>query len=135
MPSSNHHRTCAGGTAYCVRRLARIARIAGIATVATVATIGSVGACRSESARDAAPLDSSDVTPDVGVVTDGPDGQRAVPRDWTAIRASDTLRVIAAYNSTTYFIYRGEPMGYEYELLKQFAADHDLVVKVIVVQN
>ena len=25
------------------------------------------------------------------------------------------------YNSTNYFIYRGEPMGYQYEMLKSFA--------------
>jgi len=97
----------------------------------------SLAACksRSERARDAAPLDSSDVARDAGVATDGPGDELAVPRDWTAIRARDTLRVIAAYNSTTYFIYRGEPMGYEYDLLKQFAADHDLALKVVVVQN
>src|SRR5687767_4490589 len=97
----------------------------------------SLAACesRTESARDAAPLDSSDVARDAGVATDRPGRDLAIPRDWIAIKASDTLRVIAAYNSTTYFIYRGEPMGYEYELLKQFAADHDLVLKVIVVQN
>ncbi len=37
------------------------------------------------------------------------------------------------YNSTNYFIYRGEPMGYQYELLKSFA-DHlgvKLNVKII----
>ena len=122
MRSPSHYQQREG------RALDRVIRLALIA-------IASLAACRSESARDAAPLDSSDVARDSGVVTDGPGGQRAVPRDWTAIRASDTLRVIAAYNSTTYFIYRGEPMGYEYELLKQFAADHGLAVKVIVVQN
>ncbi len=32
-------------------------------------------------------------------------------------------RLVAAtdYNSTNYFVYRGEPMGYQYELLKSFA--------------
>ena len=122
MRSPSHYQQREG------RALGRVIRLALIA-------IASLAACRSESARDAAPLDSSDVARDSGVVTDGPGGQRAVPRDWTAIRASDTLRVIAAYNSTTYFIYRGEPMGYEYQLLKEFAADHGLAVKVIVVQN
>ena len=90
---------------------------------------------RADRVRDAAPLDSSDVVRDSGVKTAGPAGERAVPRDWASIKARDTITAIAAYNSTTYFIYRGEPMGYEYELLKQFAADHGLALKVIVVQN
>lgn len=97
----------------------------------------SLAACesRTESARDAAPLDSSDVARDAGVATDRPGRDLAIPRDWIAIKASDTLRVLAAYNSTTYFIYRGEPMGYEYDLLKAFADEHDLALKIVVVQN
>jgi len=90
---------------------------------------------RTERAREAAPLDSSDVVRDSGVTTAGPASERAIPRDWASIKARDTLTAIAAYNSTTYFIYRGEPMGYEYDLLRQFASDHGLALKVIVVQN
>jgi membrane-bound lytic murein transglycosylase F len=94
-------------------------------------------ACESrlERARDAAPLDSSDVARDAGVATDRAGRDLAIPRDWIAIKASDTLRVLAAYNSTTYFIYRGEPMGYEYDLLKAFADEHDLALKIVVVQS
>jgi membrane-bound lytic murein transglycosylase F len=90
---------------------------------------------RTERAREAAPLDSSDVARDPGVKTAGVAGEPAVQRDWASIKARDTITAIAAYNSTTYFIYRGEPMGYEYDLLKQFASDHGLALKVIVVQN
>ncbi len=32
------------------------------------------------------------------------------------------IRAITEYNSTNYFIYRGEPMGFQLELLQQFAA-------------
>lgn len=39
------------------------------------------------------------------------------------IRQKGVLSVITDYNSTTYFIYRGEPMGFHYEMLKRFA-DH-----------
>ena len=42
------------------------------------------------------------------------------------------ITAITDYNSTNYFIYRGEPMGYQYELLNLFAeylnVDIDLVV-------
>ncbi len=33
----------------------------------------------------------------------------------------DTLIALTDYNSTNYFIYRGEPMGYQYEMLQQYA--------------
>ena len=71
-----------------------------------------------------------------GVATSRADGTVASPaHDWAAVRARDTLRVVAPYNSTTYFIYRGLPLGYEYELLKEFAADHDLALRWTVVQD
>ncbi len=37
------------------------------------------------------------------------------------IRKSGTIKVVFDFNSTNYFIYRGEPMGYQYELMKIFA--------------
>jgi membrane-bound lytic murein transglycosylase F len=74
--------------------------------------------------------------PDRGVVTTRSDGTVASPaHDWDAVRARDTLRVVAPFNSTTYFIYRGLPLGYEYELLKRFAADKGITLKWTVVQN
>ncbi len=41
--------------------------------------------------------------------------------DLPSILERDTLNAITAYSSTSYFIYRGKQMGYEYELLKRFA--------------
>ncbi len=74
--------------------------------------------------------------PDRNVVTSRSDGTVASPaHDWGAVRARDTLRVVAPFNSTTYFIYRGLPLGYEYELLKRFAADKGLKLKWTVVQH
>jgi len=31
------------------------------------------------------------------------------------------LRVVTDFNSTSYFIYRGQPMGYQYEMLQELA--------------
>lgn len=67
---------------------------------------------------------------------DRADDQRVPPpvaHDWSAIRARDTLTLLTAYNSTGYFVYRGEPMGFEYELLRRFANHHDLVLETRVV--
>ena len=74
--------------------------------------------------------------PDPNVATSRSDGTVASPaHDWAAVRARDTLRVVAPFNSTTYFVYRGLPLGYEYELLKKFAEDKQLKLKWTVVQN
>jgi len=56
-------------------------------------------------------------------------------RDLDDIKKRDTLIVLAPYNSTTYFLYRGEAMGYEYELLKDFAKDAGVELRVVLVQN
>ncbi len=49
------------------------------------------------------------------------------------IQHSGKLVGLVDYNSTNYFIYRGEPMGYQFELLKAFA-EH-LGVKLEIVTN
>ncbi|HEV7858910.1 MAG TPA: transporter substrate-binding domain-containing protein [Pyrinomonadaceae bacterium] len=58
-----------------------------------------------------------------------------IERDLPAMKERGTLTVLAPYNSTTYFIYRGEPFGYEYELLQTFAREHDLNLKMVVVTD
>lgn len=69
---------------------------------------------------------------------DGPktryDGPQLV-RDFKEIKEEGVIRAITIYNSTSYFLYRGEPMGFEYELVKQLADDLDLRLEVIVAQN
>jgi membrane-bound lytic murein transglycosylase F len=59
----------------------------------------------------------------------------AVARDLAEIRARDTLTVLTTFNSTSYFLYRGEPMGYEYELLQRFAKDLGVELKTVVVRD
>ena len=44
-----------------------------------------------------------------------------VDRDLPDIKEDGVLNVVTAYSSTSYFLYRGQPMGYEYDLLKRFA--------------
>lgn len=65
-------------------------------------------------------------------------GEDAEPRstaDWPEIQQRDTLVALTAFNSTSYFSYRGEPMGFEYELLREFAEDHDVALKTVVFRH
>ena len=58
-----------------------------------------------------------------------------VSRDLAQIRERGSITVVAPYNSTTYFIYQGEPLGYEYELLAAFAKDLGVALKIVVVTD
>lgn len=55
--------------------------------------------------------------------------------DFDEILERGTLRAITSYSPVSYFIYRGQPMGYEYELLNQFAELHDLDLELIVARD
>ncbi len=44
-------------------------------------------------------------------------------------RWPDTLRVATLYSPQSYFIYRGQEMGYDYELVTALAVDKDMVLK------
>jgi membrane-bound lytic murein transglycosylase F len=52
--------------------------------------------------------------------------------DLEHILKRDTLIAITGYNAYSYFIYRGQPMGYEYELLNLFAKSLGVHLKIIV---
>src|SRR5215210_3761666 len=54
-----------------------------------------------------------------------------ISRDLAQIRERGYLTVLAPYNSTTYFIYQGEPLGYEFELLRAFAKDIGVPLKMV----
>ncbi|MFZ4456058.1 MAG: transglycosylase SLT domain-containing protein [Bacteroidales bacterium] len=51
------------------------------------------------------------------------------------IKKRGKLRIITLYSSTTYFLYKGQPMGYEYELAEQFAQSIGVETQVIVAKN
>lgn len=42
-------------------------------------------------------------------------------RDLNSILKDGKLKVLTVYSGTSYFLYRGKPMGFEYELLQRFA--------------
>lgn len=44
----------------------------------------------------------------------------------------DTLRVGTLYSPTSFFIYRGDSLGYDYDLVNRFAADKGMEVKLTV---
>jgi membrane-bound lytic murein transglycosylase F len=58
-----------------------------------------------------------------------------IERDLADIEATDTLTVVMTFNETSYFIYRGTPMGLEYDLLRSFARERDLALRVRVVRE
>src|SRR5687767_7911552 len=78
----------------------------------------------------------TDATPKPLETPAPPPAQTApVARDLDAIRGDRTLRVLFTFNSTGYFIYRGETMGYEYELLRTFALESGLNIESVVVRD
>lgn len=48
---------------------------------------------------------------------------------------SDTLYAVTLYSPTSYFIYKGEAMGYDFTLLKEFATYSEKVLKLYVARN
>ena len=58
-----------------------------------------------------------------------------ISRDLSKIREDGTLRVLLSYSSTSYFIYRAQPMGFEYELLERLAKDLELELELVLVHN
>jgi membrane-bound lytic murein transglycosylase F len=51
------------------------------------------------------------------------------------IRQRDTLLAITDNSSTSYFLYKGQPLGYQYEMLKHFADHLGVKLKIITISN
>jgi membrane-bound lytic murein transglycosylase F len=51
--------------------------------------------------------------------------------DLDGMRDRGKLIAVTDFNSTNYFIYKGEPMGFHYELLKQFSEYLDLNLEIV----
>lgn len=56
-------------------------------------------------------------------------------RDLNAIKKEGKLRALTIYSGTSYFLYKGKPMGYEFELLERFAQHLEVELEIIVAQN
>ena len=57
------------------------------------------------------------------------------PRDLTEIKKDGVLKALVVYSSTSYFLYKGQPMGFEYELLQRLAKHLQLKLEIIVSDN
>ncbi|MEX0686212.1 MAG: transporter substrate-binding domain-containing protein [Balneolales bacterium] len=55
--------------------------------------------------------------------------------DLEAIKERGTLKAITSYSPLSYFIYRGEPMGYEYELLKLLSDSLDVELELLLAKD
>ncbi|WP_419211251.1 transporter substrate-binding domain-containing protein [Maribacter sp. X9] len=56
-------------------------------------------------------------------------------RDLDDIKKDGKLRALIAYSSTSYFLYKGRPMGYEYELLERLAEHFNLELEITVSED
>ncbi len=56
-------------------------------------------------------------------------------KDFSEIKEDGKLTVITIYNSTSYFLYRGKPMGFEYELVKKLAEHLELELDIKVAKD
>ncbi len=61
--------------------------------------------------------------------------EKSVSTDLKEIRKRGVLKALLVYSSTSYFLYRGQPMGFEYELLTKLAKDLDLELEITVSRN
>ena len=61
--------------------------------------------------------------------------QNIVEIDLDSIKALGELKAITTYSPTGYFLYRGETMGFEYELLKGFSDKIGVDLKIVIAKN
>jgi len=59
-------------------------------------------------------------------------GKSSIQSQWQRIKASKTVRFVLRNNLSSYYIWRGELLGFHYELAKRFADEHKLRYEIIV---
>jgi len=57
------------------------------------------------------------------------------PKDLPQLTEEGQITAVTLYSSTSYFQYKMEPMGYEYDLIKDFAKANKLKLNIIVAEN
>ncbi len=62
-------------------------------------------------------------------------GVQNFSRDLDEIKESGTLKALTIYSGTTYFLYKGRPMGFEYELLERFAEDLGVELEMVIAKD
>lgn len=55
-----------------------------------------------------------------------------IQRDLAEIKQGGVLRMITSYSSGSYFLHRGIQVGFEYELVREFARKNDLALEVVI---
>ena len=58
-----------------------------------------------------------------------------VSMDLPQLKAQGEITAVTLYSSTSYFQYKMEPMGYEYDLIKDFARSEGLKLTIKVAEN
>lgn len=58
--------------------------------------------------------------------------QQEFTDDLPGLKERRRLRMITRNNAMTYFIYRGQQVGFEYELMKRFASEHGLRLEIVI---
>lgn len=58
-----------------------------------------------------------------------------IPIDLPQLKAAGEITAVTLYSSTSYFQYKMQPMGYEYDLIKNFANSQGLKLNIKVAEN
>jgi membrane-bound lytic murein transglycosylase F len=61
--------------------------------------------------------------------------KHACVRDWEEMRQDSVITILAENSTASYFVYRGRNMGYEYELLHEFAKDMNIRLQIRMVYD
>lgn len=61
--------------------------------------------------------------------------RKIIDRDIDKIKTNGSLKALINYSSTSYFLYKGIPMGFEYELLKKYTEHIGVELEVIPIKN
>jgi len=60
------------------------------------------------------------------------EGESSIKSKWQQIQHNKTVRFVLRNNLSSYYIWRGELLGFHYELAKRFAKEHKLRYEIIV---